>query len=195
MPIRRVCVFCASSQRCEPVYLEQAARLGHALAEADLAVVYGGGSTGLMGAVADAALGAGGAVAGVLPRFMDAVEWGHTRLSEMHLVEDMHERLKRMKELSDAFVALPGGCGTLDELLQTLTWKRLGLHIGPIIIVNVRGFFDPLLTQLARCIDERFMDQRHGQMWTVVDDAADVIPALDAAPAWDQTAIRFARPV
>jgi uncharacterized protein (TIGR00730 family) len=195
MPIRRACVFCASSQLCDPAYQDQAARLGRALAEAGIGVVYGGGSTGLMGAVADAALAAGGAVAGVLPRFMEAVEWGHPGLSEMHLVEDMHERLKRMKELSDAFIALPGGCGTLDELLQTLTWKRLGLHVGPIVIVNVDGFFEPLLAQLERCIAGRFMDQRHGRMWIVVEDAAEVVPALRRAPAWDAEAIRFARPV
>jgi hypothetical protein len=192
MVIRTVCVFCAASSACDRVYLDAAAELGGRLAGAGLRIVYGGGSVGLMGALADAAIAAGGAVVGVLPRFMDAIEWGHRGISEMRVVDDMHERVKSMKELSDAFVALPGGCGTMDELFQALTWKRLGLHVGPIVIVNVNGYFDPCLAQLRRAIDERFMDARHAEMWTVVDDASGVMPALRTATRWSERAIDFA---
>ena len=148
--IESVCVFCASSAMADPVYPEAARSLGGQLARAGLRVVYGGGATGLMGALADGALAEGGSVVGVLPRFMETVELGHRGVTQMHLVDDMHGRVKTMKSLSDAFVALPGGCGTFDELFQALTWKRLGLHVGPIVIVNMRGFFDPCLELLRR---------------------------------------------
>ncbi len=194
MSINSVCVFCASSSRLDESYISAARLVGVSLAGAGLVTVYGGGSTGLMGSVADGALGAGGRVVGVLPRFMDDVEWGHTGLSELVLVEDMHERVKHMKELSDAFVVLPGGCGTFDELFQALTWKRLGLHVGPIVLVNTNGFFDHCCALLERCIADGFMNAEHGAMWTVVDEASEVVGALGSAPAWSEGAIRFARP-
>jgi uncharacterized protein (TIGR00730 family) len=192
MSIQSVCVFCAASQACDPAYLDAARRLGGHLARAQLRIVYGGGSTGLMGALADGAIAAGGNIVGVLPHFMEEVEWGHAGVSEMRLVDDLHERIKVMKETSDAFIALPGGCGTFDELFQAMTWKRLGLHLGPIVIVNVRGYFDACLAQLQRTIADRFMDDRHGTMWTVVSSEDDVIDALHQAPAWDEDAMNFA---
>lgn len=193
-PITRVCVYCASSESCHPVYREVAARLGDSLARAGMTIVYGGGRAGLMGAVADAALEAGGHVLGVLPRFMNDVEWGHTGLQELRLVEDMHERLRIMKQESDAFVTLPGGCGTLDELFQTITWKRLGLHLGPLVIVNHNGFFDPTIEQLSRCITEKFMNPQHAGMWNVVQTPEEVVGALQSSKGWDPDAIRYARP-
>jgi uncharacterized protein (TIGR00730 family) len=192
MSISSVCVFCASSASCDRSYLDAARRLGGHLAQAGMRIVYGGGSTGLMGALADGALESGGNVVGVLPHFMEQVEWGHDGVSEMRLVDDMHDRVKTMKELSDAFVALPGGSGTFDELFQAISWKRLGLHIGPIILVNLRGYFDPCLELLGQAIDQRFMDERHATMWTVVRSENEVIDALRAAPAWDERAIDFA---
>jgi uncharacterized protein (TIGR00730 family) len=192
MSISSVCVFCASSASCDQAYLEAARRLGGHLARAQMRVVYGGGSTGLMGALADGALEAGGNVVGVLPHFMEQVEWGHGGVSEMRLVDDMHERVKKMKELSDAFVALPGGSGTFDELFQAISWKRLGLHVGPIILVNLRGYFDPCLVLLEQAIAQRFMDERHASMWTVVPSEDDVLDALRQAPTWNQDAISFA---
>ena len=192
MSIQSVCVFCASSRVCAAFYREAAERLGGLLAQEGLRVVYGGGSTGLMGALADGAIAAGGDVIGVLPKFMDDVEWGHDGIGEMRLVEDMHDRVKMMKTLSDAFVALPGGCGTFDELFQALTWKRLGLHVGPIVLANLRGYFDPCLALLERSIEERFMDRRHADMWTVVSTVDEIVPALRAAPAWNEDAIDFA---
>ena len=124
-----------------------------------------------MGALADAALAAGGQLIGILPKFMNDLEWGHKSLTELRLVDDMHHRKRMMIEESDAIVALPGGSGTFEELLEAITWKRLGLVVSPIVIVNVRGFYDPLRDLLDGAIAERFMDERHRQMWAFVDSA------------------------
>jgi len=192
MTLGRVCVYCASSRRSDAAYFEAAASLGRSLAECGVTIVYGGGAVGSMGALADAALAAGGKVVGVLPRFMYDLEWGHPRLTELRLVGDLHERKRLMIEEVDAIVALPGGSGTLEELMEAITWKRLGLHGHPIVLVNVRGFFDPLIALLERCIAERFMDQRHRAMWTVVGSADAVVEAIRKAPPWGPDARRFA---
>ncbi len=193
-PLRTVCVYCASSERTPALYHDAATRLGRHLAGEGFGIVYGGGATGSMGRVANAALAAGGKVTGVVPRFMDDLEWGHRSLSELHVVDDMHQRKRLMLELSDAAVALPGGCGTFEELLEAITWKRLGLFLGPIAIVNVNGFYDPLADLLARSIAERFMDERHAAMWSVVGQPEDVAGALRSAPAWSAAARAFAVP-
>jgi uncharacterized protein (TIGR00730 family) len=191
---RTVCVYCASSARCAPDYHDAARRLGSALAEAGYTIVYGGGATGSMGAVADGALARGGRVIGVLPRFMQELEWGHDRLTELHLVDDMRTRKHEMLSRSDGVVALPGGSGTLEELLEAISLKRLGIFLGPIVLVNTRGFFDPLLGLLETAVAERFMDERHLAMWQVVKEPEEVPGALAAAPAWSEDARRFARP-
>ena len=190
--IRTVCVYCASSERTDPLYHDAAARLGTALAAAGIGIVYGGGSLGSMGRLADAALRAGGNVTGVLPRFMDELEWGNRSLTELRVVADMHERKRVMLELSDAVVALPGGCGTLEELFEAITWKRLGLYFGPVVLVNVNGFYDSCLALLSRCVDERFMDEKHRAMWSVVPGPEAVVEALRAAPPWNREARSFA---
>jgi uncharacterized protein (TIGR00730 family) len=192
LTIRSVCVYCASSQRTPAVYPEAAARLGRSLAQAGIGIVYGGSSLGSMGSLAQAALDAGGRVTGVLPRFMDDLEWGHRSLTELRLVDDMHERKRTMLELSDAAVALPGGCGTLEELFEAITWKRLGLYRGPVVLVNVEGFFDSCLQLLARCVEEQFMDARHAAMWQVAAQPEDVVPMLHAAEPWPADARAFA---
>jgi uncharacterized protein (TIGR00730 family) len=192
--IRTVCVYCASSDRTPAVYHDAAARLGRHLAGEGFRIVYGGGATGSMGRLACAALDAGGRVTGVLPHFMDELEWGHRSLSELRLVDDMHQRKRLMLDLSDAVVALPGGCGTFEELLEAITWKRLGLFVGPIAIVNVNGFYDPLAELLARSISERFMDEKHGAMWTMVGEVEEVARALRSAPPWSANARAFAVP-
>jgi len=191
--IRTVCVYCASSDRTPPVYLEAAARLGRALAEAGIGVVYGGSSLGSMGRMAAAALEAGGKVTGILPRFMDELEWGNRALTELRIVDDMHERKRLMLELSDAVIALPGGCGTLEELFEAITWKRLGLYFGPVLLVNVNRFYDPCLELLNRTVDEGFMNEKHRAMWTVVPGPEDVVEALRTTPAWSRDARAFAR--
>ena len=192
MTLERVCVYCASSRQTDGAYYEAAACLGRSLAEQGVAIVYGGGAVGSMGALADAALAEGGKVIGVLPRFMYDLEWGHPRLTELRLVGDLHERKRLMIEEVDAIVALPGGSGTLEELMEAITWKRLGLHGHPIVLVNVRGFFDPLVVLLERCVVERFMDPRHRDMWTVVGSSDEVIDAILTAPPWGPDARRFA---
>lgn len=190
--IRRVCVYCASSQSADPVYAQQARRLGELLATNDTTLVYGGGAVGSMGALADGALSAGGEVVGVLPEFMDEIEWGHTTLTRMHLVPDMHTRKRAMLDSVDAAVALPGGCGTLEELLEAITWKRLSLFHRPIVIVNTRDYFTPLLAALKHTIEERFMRPEHAGMWTMVSTVDEVLPAIDRTPPWDPDARRYA---
>ena len=191
-PERAVCVYCASSRVSHPDYRAAAYRLGAVLAAEGFSIVYGGGAVGSMGALADGALTAGGRVIGVLPRFMDELEWGHKGLSELQLVEDMRTRKHLMLARSQAAVALPGGCGTLEELLEAITLKRLGLYLSPIVMVNTRGFFDPLLAQLRQAVEERFMDARHLQMWDVVPSPEEVPDALRRAPEWTAEARKFA---
>ena len=189
---RAVCVYCASSRSSHPEYREAAFRLGEVLASHGLGIIYGGGARGSMGALADGALSKGGRVVGILPRFMAALEWGHPGLSELELVEDMRIRKHLMLTRSQAAIALPGGSGTLEELLEAITLKRLGLYLNPILLVNTRGFFNPLLEVLNHAIAEHFMDERHALMWEVVERAEDVPEALGRAPAWSEEARAFA---
>lgn len=192
--LRTICVFCASSETVEPAYLEAARELGRLLAESRLTLVYGGGSSGLMGRLAGGALEAGGRVVGVMPRFMRELEWAHPALSELRVVEDMHQRKRSMLEAADAVIALPGGSGTFDELFEAITWKRLGLFLNPIVLVNTRGFFDPCLELLERCVREGFMDQRHRAMWSVAKAPAGALESARRAQPWDAGARRFAVP-
>ncbi len=189
--IERVCVFCASSSLVDGEYKAGAQCLGRLLARQGVTVVYGGGAIGLMGAVADSALAEGGRVTGIIPRFMKELEWAHGGLTELCLVEDMHERKRLMIENVDAVVALPGGCGTLEELLEVITLKRLAIYLNPIVLVNIRGYFDPLIQLFENAISERFMRARHRSMWSVVDSAEEVLPAIETAPAWSEEARRF----
>ncbi len=190
--MKRVCVYCASSKSCDSTYHAAAHRLGQTLARASLTVVYGGGAQGSMGALADGALAEGGQVVGVLPRFMAELEWGHPRVSELELVDDMHSRKRRMLSESDAVIALPGGSGTLEELFEAITFKRLGLYFGPIVMVNTRGFFDPCIELLERSIAERFMANEHAKLWCVVTDPEEVVGAIRDCPTWPRNARSFA---
>lgn len=189
---RSVCVYCASSRACDEEYHDAARRLGGILAAAGCTVVYGGGRSGSMGALADGALAAGGRIVGVIPRFMVDLEWGHDDLTELHVVEDMRTRKHEMLTRASAVVALAGGTGTLEELFEAITLKRLGLFLGPIVIVNTRGYYDALLAQLGAAVAERFMDARHESMWTVVARPEDVLPAISSAAAWGADSRDFA---
>ena len=191
-PGRAVCVYCASSGSAHPEYREAASRLGESLAQRRITVIYGGGARGSMGALADGALRKGGRVVGILPRFMAELEWGHRGLSELQLVEDMRIRKHLMLAGAQAAVALPGGCGTLEELLEAITLKRLGLFLGPIVLVNTRGFFRPLLELLSHAVAEHFMDARHALMWQVVAHPEEVPDALEHAHTWTAEARSFA---
>jgi uncharacterized protein (TIGR00730 family) len=194
MAIKRVCVYCASSRQCDAAYHDAAARLGRTLARNKVTLVYGGGSVGSMGHLADAALAEGGRVIGVLPRFMYDLEWGHRGLSELLIVNDLHERKRMMIEEVDAVIALPGGCGTLEELFEAITWKRLGLFGGPIVLVNTLGFYAQCVAFLESCIERRFMDERHRAMWSLVESPEDVLDAIASAPAWPHENRNFAAP-
>ena len=191
-PERSVCVYCASSASCPPAYHDAAFRLGTVLADAGFTVVYGGGTLGSMGALANGVLTRGGRVVGVMPRFMVELEWAHDRLSELHLVDDIRTRKHEMLSRSQAVIALPGGSGTLEELMEVISLKRLAIYLGPIVLVNTRGFFEPLLAQLARAVEERFMDRRHLAMWQVVAEPEEVPAALAHAPPWSADARGFA---
>jgi uncharacterized protein (TIGR00730 family) len=155
--VKRVCVFCGSSVGLRPAYEEAARAMGAALARQGLGLVYGGGNLGLMGAVADGALAAGGEVIGVIPDFLQARELGHAGLAELRVVGSMHERKAAMAELSDAFVALPGGYGTLEEFCEILTWAQLGLHHSPIGLLDVEGYYAPLLGMFDHAVAEGFL--------------------------------------
>ena len=190
--MKRICVYCASSEQVAEQYLDAAHELGRILARAGVTVVYGGGRLGLMGRLAEGSLGAEGKIIGVIPRFMQQLEWGHGGLTELHLVEDMRERKHRMLLDSDAVIALPGGCGTLEELLEAITLKRLGLYFNPIIIVNVAGFFDPLIAMLERCVCEGFMGPEHSRMWQLVASPGEVIATIKSSRPWPENARDFA---
>ncbi|MGC8522075.1 MAG: TIGR00730 family Rossman fold protein [Steroidobacteraceae bacterium] len=189
---RAVCVYCASSRSADPEYRRAAFRLGEVLADQGIAIVYGGGAAGSMGALADGALARGGRVVGILPRFMADLEWGHRGLTELKLVEDMRTRKHLMLTGAQAAIALPGGSGTLEELLEALTLKRLGLFLGPIVLVNTRGYFELLRAMLDAAVRERFMDDRHLAMWQMVERPEEVPEALAVAPQWTAAARDFA---
>lgn len=188
-----VVVYCASSEQAPQHYRDTAHRLGRLLAESGHGVVFGGGRRGSMGALAAGALEAGGRTHGVIPGFMREREWAHEGLCELEVVPDMHTRKRRMLELSQAVIALPGGCGTFEELLEAVTWKRLGKLPHPVLIVDPTDYYRPLLELFERSIDERFMAQQHGEMWTVVRDLEDVPRLLAETPPWPADAIDFAQ--
>ncbi|HXW84611.1 MAG TPA: TIGR00730 family Rossman fold protein [Candidatus Binataceae bacterium] len=192
MDIKRVCVYCASSDSCAPEYHLVAHQLGRELALNQITVVYGGGGTGSMGALAAGAIAEGGRVIGVIPQFMYDLEWAHQGLSELVLVKDMHERKRLMIEEVDAVVALPGACGTWEELFEAMSWKRLGLFGGAIVIVNTRNYYQPCLAFLESSIRERFMDERHRAMWLVVENPEQVLDAIRKSPPWPSSNRSFA---
>lgn len=165
--MKRIAVFCGSSAGTNPIFREIATQLGKSLASKSIGVVYGGANVGLMGAVADGALDGGGEVIGVLPGFLRPKELAHRGLSRLIMVESMHERKMTMNELCDAVIALPGGFGTFEELFEMLTWEQLGLHDKPIGILNIDGFYQPLLSQLDQMIAEGFLKQENRDMLLV----------------------------
>lgn len=176
--MKSVCVFCGSSPGARASYRVAAERLATAIAKRGLDLVYGGASVGLMGALADAALAAGGRVVGVLPRALDRKEIAHVGLTELHVVDSMHERKARMAERADAFIALPGGIGTLEEWFEVLTWSQLGFHAKPCGLLDVDGYFAPLLALLDRAVHERFVTPEHRSMIVVEDDVERLLGAL-----------------
>ena len=185
MSIQRIAVYCAASNKIHPEFQEAARRLGECLAREKVTIVYGGGRVGSMGQVADGAMSEGGYVVGVIPNFMAEIEWGHTGVNELHVVDDMHGRKRMMLERSDAVVALPGGTGTFEELLEAITLKRLGIFLKPIILVNTRRFYDRFQDLMDYCVEEKFMSPRHLKLWQMVDHPEEVLPAIRQTPPWD----------
>lgn len=177
--LRRVCVYAGSNVGVHPAYAEAATALGRTLAERGIVVVYGGGAIGLMGAVADAALAAGGQVIGVIPRALRAREVDHHGLTELRVVESMHERKLTMAELSDAFVALPGGIGTLEELVEVLTWTQLGIHAKPCAVLDVEGYYRPLVALLDHAVDQGFLAAEQRSMLLDADDPDHLLERID----------------
>lgn len=174
----RLCVFCGSSKGTDPGYADDAAALGRLLAQRDIGVVYGGGQVGLMGVVADATLAEGGEVIGVIPKHLMREEIAHAGLTQLHVVEDMHERKATMAALSDGFVALPGGAGTLEELFEVWTWAQLGLHTKPVGLLDVRGYFGKLGDFIQHMVDEGFLNQASRGLLTIESDAAALLDAF-----------------
>ena len=188
----RICVYCASSELCDRVYHDAADALGRALAQAGCTIVYGGGGAGLMGSLANGALALGGEVIGVIPRFMVEVEWQHPGVGNLEIVEDLRERKHRLLTGSDAVVALPGGCGTLEELFEAMTSKRLGLYRNPIVLLDTNGFYAPLQRFLEQVIEQRFMNPEHRDIWRMVEHVDEILPAIRTTPSWREDARDYA---
>ncbi len=179
--IRSVCVFCGSRVGDDPGFRAAARQLGEQFARHGIRLVYGGGSIGLMGVLADAVLKHGGEVHGVIPEFLDRIEVGHTKLTSLDVVDSMHLRKAQMAEMSDAFLVLPGGLGTLDETMEILTWRQLGLHDKPILLLDHKGYWEPLLALIDHVVTRGFAGEETRKLFQVVGNVRDVLPALGLA--------------
>jgi uncharacterized protein (TIGR00730 family) len=188
----KICVYCASSAKVDKSYFAATEKLAKEFVKANIDVVYGGGGIGLMGHLADTIIDNGGKIKGIMPKFMNEVEWAHKRVADMEFTDTMHERKAKFLDDIDGLVTLAGGSGTLEELLEAITLKRLGQFTKPIIILNTNGFYDPLRQMLEKCISENFMDERHLQMWDFVEEPEQVIDSIKNAPSWDRDSIKFA---
>lgn len=189
---KSVCVYCASSTQIDEKYFRTAEELGTLIAQNSLRLITGAGKLGLMNAIQDAALAAGGEAVGVIPTFMINEGWHHEGLTQLIETATMHERKQMMADLSNGVIALPGGCGTMEELLEIITWKQLGLYLNPIIILNIDGFYDNLLAQLNKAIEDNFMRSIHADIWKVATTPKEAIELLLSTPSWDKGIRKFA---
>jgi len=183
--MKRITVFCGASSGSDPIYHDQATHVGQVLAKHHIELVYGAGRIGIMGAVAEGVLGAGGRATGVIPRFLCSKEIAHDALTELILVDTMHERKAKMHELCDGIIALPGGYGTLEELFEMLTWAQLGLHKKPIGILNTAGYYDALITLIQTMVDRGFLKEVNQDMLLVSDDIEDLLSQMTSYIAPD----------
>lgn len=179
---KNICVYCASSGNLDKEYTDAATLLGNLMAEDDRTCICGAGRTGLMGAVSNGCLEAGGKVVGIIPQFMVERGWCHPALSEVIITENIHDRKQKMAQMADALVALPGGCGTFEELLEVITWKQLGLLTKPIIILNTKQYYNPLIEMLNKAVEENFMRKSHSQLWSVATTPEEVMLLVDKIP-------------
>ena len=190
--MQSVCVYCASSTQIDEKYFRAAETLGTLIAQRGLRLITGAGNMGLMNAVEEAALAAGGEVTGIIPSFMIKEGWHHTGLTELIETASMHERKQMMADLSDGTIALPGGCGTFEELLEVITWKQLGLYLNPIIILNIDGYYDHLIAQLSKALEDKFMRDIHAGIWQVATTPDEAVELLFNTPNWDKSVRKFA---
>ena len=190
--IQSVAIYCSSSNKVRESYMQAAYRLGELLAQAGIRLIYGDGGIGLMAAAADGALNAGGEVLGIIPQFMVDAGWNNPRSTHTIVTQTMHERKATIVQETNAMVALPGGIGTFEELLECLTWKQLGLHSCPVVILNTDGYYDRLLECLDYMIDEQMMRPIHREMYTVVNEPEEVLPAILSSADWDPNTRRLA---
>ncbi len=190
--MKNVAVYCASSSQVKQIFFDEAYHLGQVLAKEQIGVVYGDGGIGLMGALAKGVLAEKGEITGVIPQFMVDEGWNNPASTRTIIVQTMHERKAKIADLAEAMVALPGGIGTFEELLECLTWKQLGLHTKPVVILNTCGYYDTLLAAIDRMVAEHFIRPVHKEMFAVVNTAEEVIPALLNAKPWDKSTRRDA---
>lgn len=187
--IRSVCVFCASSNKVDLAYFDTARNFADICTENQIHVLYGGGGVGLMGALADRILEKKGRITGIIPHFMKELEWAHSNVEEMILVEDMRERKRRLIENVDAVIALPGGVGTLEELLEVITLKQLGRFSKPIIIINTNGFYNSLFKLFDEMIEKRFMHELNKRIWVTINHPSEFLKAINSEVNWDADSI------
>ena len=180
--IASICIYCGSSNDAPASHMATARAVGAEVAARGIHMVFGGGRVGLMGATADAAMAAGGTVTGVIPQHLHDIEIGHTDLTELLVVDNMHTRKREMFERSDAFVVLPGGLGSLEEFFEVVTWRQIGIHDKPILILNPDGYWDPLLGLIEHVIDTQYAHPSARALFVTVSEVADILPALGAAP-------------
>jgi uncharacterized protein (TIGR00730 family) len=188
----RICVYCASSNKTPEKYLDHGRTFARILAENHIDLIFGGSRSGLMGAMADEMMKHGGRTIGIMPRFMQEVEWHHEELTEMITTETMAGRKEAMIHEVDAVVTFPGGCGTMEEFMETLSLKRLGLFDKPMIVLNSHGFYNPLIDLLDAMLRDHFLGPRHREMWTIVETPHDILPAIVSHNNWDPDARSFA---
>jgi uncharacterized protein (TIGR00730 family) len=192
MNVSSISVYCASSSKIDPAYMEEAYKVGQLLARAGIMLINGAGNMGLMKASSDGCLEAGGRAVGIIPGFMIAEGWCHQGMSEIIETPDMHIRQQKMAEAGDAAIVLPGGCGSMAELFELITWKQLGLYLKPIVILNTKGYYDALLQQLEQAAEEQFMRKEHLQIWRVAQTAEEAVQLATSTPMWDTNVRRFA---
>lgn len=190
--IKNVCVYCASSTKIDKKYFEAADHLGELIASKGIELINGGGKFGLMATTSDAVIRNGGKAVGIIPQFMIDHDWHHKSMSRLIIVKDMNERKQMMADISDAIIALPGGCGTFDELMGIITLKQLGLYLNPIVILNINGYYNPLLAAFDRAIAENFMGNLHANLWNVAETPEEAMNLIYTTPLWDKSYSKFA---
>ena len=188
---KTICVYCASSTKVNQRYYDAAVERGELIAQKGMRLINGAGTMGLMRACADAVLNSGGEAVGVIPQFMVDRNWHYEDMTELIITKDIHERKRKLAKMADALIALPGGCGTFEELLEAITWKQLGIINKPIVILNTDGYYTPLIEMLEKAVREHFMREEHLRLWTVASTPEEALEQVENAPDWDADTAKF----